>query len=247
MPQGVEAARRSDAGTLTNRAHRPGLLRLAPRRAISMAKHQSAARAAGTVLTEELSTLGCRVTWRGLALLVSRIATVPASGKSCPSKRASSPYRQPVSNAARANRRKSASAASPDRYRLAARLPALQLRTDIRIGIGPDVLPADVHVVGRLGIAAVAEWQNAAVAARRCPRAGEAMTIAITAAATSPFVYMRSCFPFRAQCRCCKRPNVIRTHWSLDKDAPVSRPVQRIGSIKSHAILGGLHHLYLRV
>jgi hypothetical protein len=40
--------------------------------------------------------------------------------------------------------------------------------------------------------------------------------------------------------------NVIRTHWSLDKDAPVSRPVQRIGSIKSHAILGGLHHHYLR-
>ncbi|WP_225707991.1 integrase core domain-containing protein [Bradyrhizobium cenepequi] len=31
--------------------------------------------------------------------------------------------------------------------------------------------------------------------------------------------------------------NDIRTHRSLDKDAPVSRPVQRIGSIKSHAIL----------
>jgi len=34
--------------------------------------------------------------------------------------------------------------------------------------------------------------------------------------------------------------NDIRTHRSLDKDAPVSRPVQRIGSINSHAILGGL-------
>jgi transposase InsO family protein len=33
--------------------------------------------------------------------------------------------------------------------------------------------------------------------------------------------------------------NDIRTHRWLDKDAPVSRPVQRIGSIKSHAILGG--------
>jgi transposase InsO family protein len=33
--------------------------------------------------------------------------------------------------------------------------------------------------------------------------------------------------------------NDIRTHRSLDKDAPVSRPVQRVGSIKSHAILGG--------
>src|SRR5258706_748113 len=38
--------------------------------------------------------------------------------------------------------------------------------------------------------------------------------------------------------------NDIRTHRSLDKDAPVSRQIQRIGSIKSHAILGGLHHHY---
>src|SRR5438128_1218823 len=40
--------------------------------------------------------------------------------------------------------------------------------------------------------------------------------------------------------------NDIRTHRSLDKDAPVSRQIQRIGSIKSHAILGGLHHHYAR-
>jgi len=40
--------------------------------------------------------------------------------------------------------------------------------------------------------------------------------------------------------------NNLRTHRSLNKDAPVSRPVQRIGSIKSHAILGGLHHHYAR-
>jgi transposase InsO family protein len=39
----------------------------------------------------------------------------------------------------------------------------------------------------------------------------------------------------------------IRTHWSLDKDAPVNRPVQRIGSINLHAILGGLRHRYVRV
>src|SRR5215470_5152715 len=36
--------------------------------------------------------------------------------------------------------------------------------------------------------------------------------------------------------------NHIRTHRSLDKDAPVSRPVQPTGSIKSSPILGGLHH-----
>jgi transposase InsO family protein len=40
--------------------------------------------------------------------------------------------------------------------------------------------------------------------------------------------------------------NDIRTHRSLAKDAPVSRQIQRIGSVKSHAILGGLHHHYAR-
>ena len=41
--------------------------------------------------------------------------------------------------------------------------------------------------------------------------------------------------------------NDIRTHRSLDKDAPVSRPVQRAGIISSRPILGGLHHHYIRV
>src|SRR5437667_4495912 len=41
--------------------------------------------------------------------------------------------------------------------------------------------------------------------------------------------------------------NKVRTHRSLDKDAPISRPVQRAGSITSHALLGGLHHHYVRV
>jgi hypothetical protein len=40
--------------------------------------------------------------------------------------------------------------------------------------------------------------------------------------------------------------NDIRTHRSLDKDAPVTRQIQQIGSIKSHAILGGLHQHYAR-
>jgi len=40
--------------------------------------------------------------------------------------------------------------------------------------------------------------------------------------------------------------NNFRTHRSLNKDAPVYRPAQRIGSVKSHAILGGLHHHYAR-
>ena len=41
--------------------------------------------------------------------------------------------------------------------------------------------------------------------------------------------------------------NGFRTHRSLNKDAPASRSVQRTGVIRSHAILGGLHHHYSRV
>ena len=41
--------------------------------------------------------------------------------------------------------------------------------------------------------------------------------------------------------------NEIRTHRSLNKDAPVSRLVQRTGNVKSHPILGGLHHQYVRI
>ena len=41
--------------------------------------------------------------------------------------------------------------------------------------------------------------------------------------------------------------NDIRTHRSLNKDAPVSRLVQRAGVTRSRAILGGLHHHYARI
>jgi transposase InsO family protein len=40
--------------------------------------------------------------------------------------------------------------------------------------------------------------------------------------------------------------NDIRAYRSLDKDAPVSRSVQRNGIIRSRLILGGLHHQYVR-
>jgi transposase InsO family protein len=40
--------------------------------------------------------------------------------------------------------------------------------------------------------------------------------------------------------------NNIRTHRSLNKDAPAFRPIQRIGDITSQAILGGLH-CYARI
>jgi transposase InsO family protein len=41
--------------------------------------------------------------------------------------------------------------------------------------------------------------------------------------------------------------NRVRTHLSLDKDAPNFRPVQRIGKVVALPILGGLHHQYVRV
>ena len=41
--------------------------------------------------------------------------------------------------------------------------------------------------------------------------------------------------------------NDVRTHRSLNKNAPISRAVQRIGDIKSLAVLGGLHHHYVRI
>jgi transposase InsO family protein len=41
--------------------------------------------------------------------------------------------------------------------------------------------------------------------------------------------------------------NSVRTHRSLDKDASSFRPIQQIGIIRSHPILGGLHHHYVRV
>ena len=41
--------------------------------------------------------------------------------------------------------------------------------------------------------------------------------------------------------------NVLRTHWSLNKDAPNLRAIQHVGSIVSAPILGGLHHQYVRI
>ena len=41
--------------------------------------------------------------------------------------------------------------------------------------------------------------------------------------------------------------NEARTHRSLNKDAPVSRPIQPNGRVISHALVGGLHHQYVRI
>jgi transposase InsO family protein len=41
--------------------------------------------------------------------------------------------------------------------------------------------------------------------------------------------------------------NEARTHLSLDKDAPVSRTIEEVGSIIAKPLLGGLHHQYVRI
>jgi transposase InsO family protein len=41
--------------------------------------------------------------------------------------------------------------------------------------------------------------------------------------------------------------NELRTHRSLDKDAPVHRAIQHAGCIVSAPVLGGLHHHYYRI
>ena len=41
--------------------------------------------------------------------------------------------------------------------------------------------------------------------------------------------------------------NDVRPHLSLAKDSPVHRPINRLGSVFSRPILGGLHHEYCRI
>ncbi len=41
--------------------------------------------------------------------------------------------------------------------------------------------------------------------------------------------------------------NATGTHLSLQKNAPVSHPVQRTGVVRSLVIMGGLHRRYLRI
>ena len=41
--------------------------------------------------------------------------------------------------------------------------------------------------------------------------------------------------------------NELRTHRSLDKDAPIHRATQHVGRIISLPVLGGLHHCYCRI
>ena len=56
--------------------------------------------------------------------------------------------------------------------------------------------------------------------------------------------------PRRNRCAdevCCLLHNALRTHRSLNKDAPFHRAIQRLGAITSQPVLGRLHHQYCRI
>jgi len=41
--------------------------------------------------------------------------------------------------------------------------------------------------------------------------------------------------------------NEVRTHRSLHKDTPETRPIRFTRTVRSRSLLGGLHHYYVRV
>jgi hypothetical protein len=41
--------------------------------------------------------------------------------------------------------------------------------------------------------------------------------------------------------------NETRTHLSLGKDAPISRPIEHFGRVIAEPMVGGLHHRYARI
>ncbi len=41
--------------------------------------------------------------------------------------------------------------------------------------------------------------------------------------------------------------NADRTHLGLAKDSPTGRPIETVGEIVAHDVLGGLHHRYARI
>ena len=74
---------------------------------------------------------------------------------------------------------------------------------------------------------------------------------AISTAATLQLLYA---LPNADDFECDQDPNALReelasearTHLSLGKDAPISRPIERFGRIIAEPVVGGLHHRYVR-
>src|SRR5947199_10250210 len=54
-------------------------------------------------------------------------------------------------------------------------------------------------------------------------------------------------FAVHRLCEVCCYYKELRTHRSLNNDAPIYRAIQHVGCIVSAPVLGGLHHQYCRI
>jgi transposase InsO family protein len=87
-------------------------------------------------------------------------------------------------------------------------------------------------------IAPASPWQNAFA---------ERLIESIRRECLDHIIVSGEAHPRRFLISCADYYNSARTHRSLHKDAPIYRPIQQTGIIRSHPILGGLHHHYVRV
>ena len=112
--------------------------------------------------------------------------------------------------------------------------------TSSAIGIYGTIVPRRLHAMGIRDkpIALASPWQNGFA---------ERLIGSIRRECLDHLVVLSEAHLRRILQAYARYYNKIRTHRSLDKDAPFSRPVQRIGNITSHALLGGLHREYVRV
>jgi hypothetical protein len=78
---------------------------------------------------------------------------------------------------------------------------------------------------------------------RRCPRILDAITIV----RPGTVVVLGEAYLRRILTKYAAYYNELRTHRSLDKDAPIHRAIQNVGRIISAPVLGGLHHHYCRI
>jgi hypothetical protein len=78
---------------------------------------------------------------------------------------------------------------------------------------------------------------------RRCPRILDAITIV----RPGTVVVLGEAHLRRILTKYAAYYNELRTHRSLDKDAPIHRAIQNVGRIISAPVLGGLHHHYCRI
>ena len=87
-------------------------------------------------------------------------------------------------------------------------------------------------------IAAGSPWQNGSA---------ERLIGSIRRECTDHVIAWGECHLRRVLLSYARYYNVLRTHRSLNKDAPVHRAIESLGAVISRPVLGGLHHQYCRI